>query len=315
MPTKKFKTYFSHDKNYNTLNNYNKEKYYKKIIKIPLNLNLTCPNRDGTIGNGGCLFCSSTGSGDFTFSNLKLKEQFEKQVKLLETKWPNSYYIAYFQANTNTYGSFSQLKKQYESILDVSKKLVGLSISTRPDSITSEMFSYLAELNKKIPITVELGLQSANEKTMDLLNRHQKNRDFINTTKKLNKLGIKVVAHIINGLPNETKQDMLNTILFLNNLPIFGIKIHVLNILKSSPLGKIYLQKPFRTISRNDFIKITVMQLRHIRPDIIILRITGDGKKEDLIEPLWILKKFTVLNDIDKYMRKYNYFQGDLYKK
>lgn len=311
---KNIKTFFSNEKNYNTLHNYNKITYNKKIIRIPLNAGFTCPNRDGKLGFGGCLYCSEKGSGDFTLhSKIDLKEQFKRQVETLSSKWPNAYYIAYFQANTNTYAPLEKLKEIYESVLDVSEKLMGISISTRPDCISPELINYLSELNKKIPISIELGLQSSNESTMDKLNRFQKNEDFINITKSLSDNNIEVIAHIINSLPGETEDDMINTIKFLNKLPIKGIKIHMLYIVSTSALGKIYLERPFKILSRDEFINITVNQLRHLRPDIIVHRITGDGVLEDLIEPKWTIKKFTVLNDIDKLMRKHKYFQGDLF--
>ena len=224
-------------------------------------------------------------------------------------KWPNSLYIGYFQANTNTYAPLPILKEKYESILNL-PNVVGLSIATRSDAISNEVLDYLEELNKKTFLTIELGLQSMHAKTLKLINRGHDLANFENMVKKLQERNIKVVVHIINGLPNETKEDMLKTVKYLNSLNIDGIKIHMLHILKNTKLAKMYEEKPFHLLTKEEYIDIVCEQLTYLNENIVIHRITGDPKKEDLIAPTWLLKKFCVLNDIDKEMKKRNYYQG-----
>ena len=224
-------------------------------------------------------------------------------------KWPNAKYIGYFQAHTNTYADVKTLKRLYETVLSFDN-VIGLNIATRPDSISDECLEYLTELNKKTYLTIELGLQTTNEKTAKLINRCHTLDCFETMVKKLRKQNIDVVVHIINGLPYETKEDMINTVKYLNDLDIQGIKIHMLSILKDTPLEKMYKKKPFKVLTKEEYIDIVVSQLEYLRPEIIIHRITGDPKLDDLIEPDWLTKKFCVLNDIDKEMVKRDTYQG-----
>lgn len=296
------------NKRYHTLNYYYKNRYGKKTCKISLNAGFSCPNKEKT--GHGCIFCSRLGSGDFAGNQEEdLKTQFNNIKKVMERKWPDCYYIGYFQANTNTYAPLPILKEKYETILK-EPNVVGLNIATRSDAITKDCYDYLEELNKKTDLTIELGLQSIHEKTLKLINRGHDLKNFEEAVKELQKRHIKVVVHIINGLPNETKKDMLETVKYLNKLHIDGIKIHMLHILKDTDLADYYQKNPFHILTKEEYIDIVINELEYLDPNIVIHRITGDPKKEDLIEPTWLLKKFCILNDIDKEMVKRNTYQG-----
>ncbi len=295
------------NKRYHTLNYHYKTLYGKKTFKVSLNGNFSCPNK---INGNGCIFCSRLGSGDFAGNKEKdLITQFNEVKTIMEKKWPDSYYIGYFQANTNTYAPLSELKEKYETILNL-PNVVGLNIATRSDAISSDCYDYLEELSKRTNLIVELGLQSIHEKTLKFINRGHDLKNFENAVKELQKRNIEVVVHIINGLPGETKDDMLETVKYLNNLNIDGIKIHMLHIIKDTDLADYYETNKFHILTKEEYIDIVINQLELLNPKIVIHRITGDPKKEDLIEPNWLLKKFCVLNDIDKEMVRRNTYQG-----
>lgn len=298
------------NKRYHTLNYYLKNKFNTKVFKVSLNGGFTCPNLDGTKGYGGCIYCSKSGSGDFGGNpNKDLTTQF-KEIKEVESKkWPNSKYIAYFQARTNTYAPLEVLKAKYEEVLKIDD-VIGLFIATRCDAITDETLDYLEELNKKTFLTIELGLQTTNEKTSKLINRCHTLKEFEDMVKRLRKRNINVVVHIINGLPYETETDMLNTVRYLNKLDIQGIKIHMLCIIKDTPLETLYQKEKFHILTKEEYIDIVIKQLELLREDIVIHRITSDPDKNSLIEPTWLLKKFCLLNDIDKEMVKRDTYQG-----
>ena len=303
-------SYTDSNKRYHTLDYYYKKKFNSKVCKISLNAGFSCPNIDGTVGYGGCIYCSKSGSGEFGGEKTdSLKEQFFKVKKIYDKKWPNSKYIAYLQARTNTYGPIDKLKEVYEEVLSF-PNVIGLNIATRPDSITKECLDYLEELNKRTYLTIELGLQTINEKTSKLINRCHSLEVFEDMVKELRKRNIDVIVHIINGLPNETKEDMLETVKYLNKLDIQGIKIHMLSILKDTSLEKLYKKERFHILTKEEYIDIVIDQLELIREKIVIHRITGDPPKDLLIEPTWLIKKFCVLNDIDKEMKKRNTYQG-----
>lgn len=309
---------FTNEKHYLTLNNYLKNLYREKVFKVSLNGNFSCPNRDGKISTNGCIFCSENGSGDFAGNkSLSIKEQFYSVVETLEKKWPNGAYIAYFQANTNTYGNVEQLKERYEQIIKNGKKLDNkikiLSIATRPDCLSEDILQLIKELNNQIPVWIELGFQTSNELSALFINRGYTNDVLVKAVNDLKAIGVTVIVHIINGLPTDTKTDMINTVKFLNKLPIDGIKIHMLHVIKNSPLGKLYQDNPFSLLSLEEYVNIVVEQLRLLPPNVVIHRITGDADKNELLAPEWTLKKFIVMNEIDKLMRKENYYQGDLY--
>ena len=295
------------NKRYHTLNYYFKNKYGKKTFKVSLNGNFSCPNK---INGKGCIFCSRLGSGDFAGDkNKDLITQFNEIKTIMENKWPDSYYIGYFQANTNTFAPIDELKEKYEAILNL-PNVIGLNIATRSDAISKECYDYLEELNKKTNLIVELGLQSIHEKTLNFINRGHDLTNFEKAVKELQKRNIETVVHIINGLPGETKEDMIETAKYLNKLNIDGIKIHMLHIIEDTDLNDYYKKNPFHVLTKEEYIDIVIEQLENLKPEIVIHRITGDPKKEDLVEPTWLLKKFCVLNDIDKEMAKRNTFQG-----
>lgn len=293
------------NKRYHTLNYYLRNKFNSKVFKVSLNGNFTCPNFKN--GNG-CIFCSH-GSGN-GLQNLSIKEQFEIVKIPLEKKWPNSKYIAYFQANSNTYAPVSILREKYEAALSI-PNVVGLSIATRSDCLNDEVLDYLEELNKRTFLTVEVGLQSMHSETLKFINRGHTLENFETAIKGLKKRNIFTVVHIINGIPGETKEMMIETVKYLNSLNIDGIKIHMLYVTRDTELGNMYLEKPFPIISKEEYIDIVCEQLEYLSDNIVIERITGDPIKEELIAPAWLLKKFCVLNDIDKEMKKRDIYQGD----
>ena len=302
--------YSDDNKRYHTLTYYYKKKFGCKVCKISLNGNFTCPNIDGTKGYGGCIYCSSYGSGDYAGDkNDDLIKQFSDIKKVMTNKWKDSKFIGYFQANTNTYAPVNILKQKYESILNLDN-VIGLSIATRPDSITDECLEYLTKLNKKTFLTVELGLQTIHEKTSDFINRCHDLNCFEKMVYKLKERNINTVIHIINGLPYETEEMMIETAKYINTLPVDGVKIHMLSILKNTKLEKVYNENPFEILSKEKYIDITVKQLEQLNENIVIHRITGDPKEDDLIEPNWLVRKFCVLNDIDKLMKEKNTYQG-----
>lgn len=302
--------YSDNNKRYHTLDYFYKHKFNSKVFKVSLNAGLSCPNIDGTVGKGGCIYCSNSGSGEFAGNkNDDIITQFNEIKKMMLKKWPNAKYIGYFQAHTNTYAPVETLKKLYEPILQ-QENVVGLNIATRPDAISDECLKYLEELNKKTYLTIELGLQTIHKKTTKIINRCHTLECFENMVKKLREKNINVVVHIINGLPYETKEDMIKTAKYLNTLDIQGIKIHMLSVIKNTKLEKLYQLKPFHILTEEEYIDIVINQLENLSPEIVINRITGDPKLDELIQPTWLVKKFCVLNNIDKEMVKRNTYQG-----
>lgn len=294
------------NKRYHTLNYFYKTKFNSKVFKVSLNGNFSCPNFKN--GNG-CIFCSH-GSGDFAGNKEDdLVTQFNEIKTMMEKKWPHAKYIGYFQANTNTYAPLDILKEKYETILKI-PNVIGLSIATRCDAISDECLDYLEDLSKRTFLTIELGLQSMHDKTLKLINRGHDLKSFDECVKKLKQRNINVVVHIINGLPFETKDMMLATVKYLNSLKIDGIKIHMLHVLKNTELEKLYNETHFHILTKEEYIDIVCDELELLNEKIVIHRITGDPTKEDLIEPTWLIKKFCVLNDIDKEMVRRNSYQG-----
>jgi len=307
--------YSNSNKRYYTLDYFYKQKFGSKVFKVSLNGGFNCPNKDGKVGYGGCIYCSKLGSGDYAGDmNKSLTEQFNKVKNTLLKKWPNSKYIGYFQDNTNTYDSVENLKKRYEEILKLDN-VIGLNIATRPDAISDECYDYLEEISKKTYLTIELGLQTIHSETSKLINRCHSLECFEICVKKLRQRDINVVVHIINGLPFETKDMMLDTIRYLNTLDIQGIKIHMLHIIKDTALAKMFEKEKFHILTREEYVDIVCDQLELLREDIVINRITGDPNPNDLIEPDWLIKKFGVLNEIDKEMARRSSQQGIKYLK
>ena len=302
--------YSDANKRYHTLDYFYKHKFKSKVFKISLNGGFTCPNIDGTVGVKGCIYCSKMGSGEYA-GNLRddLVTQFNNIKSMMNKKWPDGKYIGYFQARTNTYAPVDKLKDMYETILSLDN-VVGLNIATRPDSISDECLDYLEELNKKTYLTVELGLQTIHENTTKLINRCHTLECFNDMVSELRKRNINVVVHVINGLPYETKEMMIDTIKYINNLDIQGVKIHMLHVVKDTILANMYEKEKFHVLTKEEYIDIVCDQLELLRPEIVINRITGDPKADELIEPKWLVKKFCVLNDIDKELKRRNTYQG-----
>ena len=295
------------NKRYHTLNYHLTNKFNTRVFKVSLNGGFSCPNfKNGS----GCIFCSALGSGDFAGNkNDDLRTQFESVRKKLNNKWPDTKYIAYFQANTNTYAPVSVLKKKFGEVLTF-PNVIGLSIGTRPDAITDECLEYLKDLNKITYLTIELGLQSIHDETLKLINRGHDLECFDKCVRKLKENNINIVVHIINGLPFETKEMMLETVKHLNKLKIDGIKIHMLHVLKNTKLEKYYEETNFHLLTKEEYVDIVCNQIEELNDNIVIHRLTGDGAKDDLIAPLWTIKKVSVLNDIDKELKKRGTYQG-----
>lgn len=306
--------YSNDNKRYHTLTYYYKKKFNAKVCKVSLNANFTCPNIDGKVGFGGCIYCSKLGSGDYAGNpNESLIEQFEKGKEVMQRKWPNAKFIAYFQANTNTYAPIERLKECFEPFIE-KDDCIGLSIATRSDSITDECLDYLEDISKRTYLIIELGLQTIHEKTSKLINRCSTLDNFDKMVKKLKQRNINVVVHIINGLPYETEEMMIETVKHLNDLNIDGIKIHMLGILKDTPLEKYYQNNKFHILTKEEYVNIVVKQLEYLSEEIVIHRLTEDPNPNDIIEPTWLTKKFTILNEIDKIMSTKNLYQGDKIK-
>lgn len=301
-------------KHYHTLDYYLKSKYNKKVFKVPLNASFTCPNRDGSKGKGGCIFCSAVGSGDFAGNPKEsLMNQFNQVKSVINQKWPDAYNIVYFQAFSNTYGSVEKLKETFEPFIN-KENVIGMSIATRCDCITQEIVDYLKTLKTHFKeFWVELGLQSANKKTMELLNLGYTYKEFETAVKMLAKANIDVIVHIIDGLPYESKQDQINTIKKINNLPFKGLKIHVLNVLENTKLGHMYLNNEFEVMSEDEFVDVAIAQLEILKDDIIIHRIGADSKVDDLIAPVWVSKKMKIVDKIDVLMDENDIYQSDEY--
>lgn len=295
------------NKRYHALNYDLTKRFGCRVFKVSLNGGFSCPNfKNGS----GCIFCSAKGSGDFAGDkNDDLLTQFNKIKQKLNNKWPDTKYIAYFQANTNTYAPVKVLKEKFEKVLTF-PNVVGINIGTRPDAISDECLAYLSDLNKRTFLTIELGLQSMHNETLKLINRGHDLNCFDACVKRLREKDINVVVHIINGLPYETHEMMMDTIKHLNKLDIQGIKIHMLHVLKNTPLENYYKKTTFHLLTKEEYVNIVCDQIEELNEKIVIHRLTGDGAKEDLIAPVWTLKKVSVLNDVDKELKRRGTYQG-----
>ena len=305
--------YSDDNKRYYTFNYYLRHRFGKKVFKVSLDMGCGCPNRDGTKGVGGCIYCSEKRSGDFAGNPAKdIALQFEKIRNMELKKWDDAYYIAYFQAGTNTYGDFDKIKTAFERAVRF-ENVVGLSVATRADCIDQRFADLFYELSKGRYLTVELGLQTVHDRTARLINRCHSFEDFLKGYKLLQDRGINVCVHIINGLPGETKEMMLETVRQVGLLRPHSVKLHLLHILKNTPLAALYEKEPFHVFSLEEYASLICDQLEILPEDTVIQRITGDGAKSDLIAPLWSLKKFCVMNEIDKEMLRRNTVQGRLF--
>ena len=295
------------------LNDFLKEKFNEKIYKVSLDGGFTCPNRDGKVSRGGCIFCSENGSGDFTATKLKsIHAQIEEQIDLVSKKYKGDKYIAYFQNFTNTYAEVSYLRKIYQEALS-HEKIVGLAIATRPDCLGDDVLELLAELNKKTFLWVELGLQTVNDDVAKYFNRAYETEIYKEASEKLNRLNIKFVTHIIIGLPKEEEDDYLKTAIFAQNCGTWGIKLHLMYVVKNTPLEKLYLNGDLKVNTKEEYVEKVVNVLENISSEIVVHRLTGDGDRETLVAPLWSIKKIDVLNSIHKELKRRNTYQGKLY--
>lgn len=302
--------YSNDNKRYHTQNYFLSHKFGKKVIKLSLNAGFSCPNRDGSKGTGGCIYCSSSGSGDFSgCPSDDIVTQLEKQKKMMSSKWHDGFYIPYFQAGTNTYAPAEKLISLYETALKF-ENTVGIAIATRADCISDELIDYFTELSKRTYLTIELGLQSVYDSTAEKINRCHTYAEFLQTYQKLKAGNINVCIHLINGLPGETPEMMVKSAETVANLHPHSIKFHMLHIISDSQLGRLYSENPWELLSLEQYVQIICNQIEKIPQDIVIQRVTGDGNKDTLIAPLWTLKKFVVMNEIDKELARRNSYQG-----
>ena len=302
------------NKRYHTWNYHLRSTFGDKIFKVSINAGFTCPNIDGTVAYGGCTYCSKEGSGDFA-GNPKdnLIKQFDDITTMMHKKWPNAKYLGFFQAFTNTYAPVEVLKEKFETILELDK-VVGLSISTRPDCLPDDVVDYLDELNKRTNLWVELGLQTVHDKTAKLINRGHDYKTFLEGLEKLKSRNIKVVVHIINGLPGEDYDMMIKTCEEVSKMGVDGVKIHLLHVIKDTPMENMLNKNMLTLMDKDEYTKLVCDQLEILPPEMIIHRLTGDGKKEDLVGPMWSLKKWEVLNAIDDELKRRNSYQGIYFK-
>lgn len=301
-------------KRFYSVDQYLKEQFGEKVYRISLNGGMTCPNRDGTLGSRGCIFCSAGGSGDFAGNKEDpISVQIETQAQRLREKRNASSFIAYFQAYTNTYAPVSYLREIYTEAID-HPDIAALSIGTRPDCLGKEVLDLLEELNHKKPVWVELGLQTIHEKTAAYIRRGYPLSCFAAAVKELRKRKLDVIVHTILGLPGESREDILETISYLNHMDIQGIKLQLLHVLKGTDLAEDYLAGKFRVYTMEEYIDLVIDCLEHLSPEIVVHRLTGDGPKELLLAPLWSSAKKTVLNTLHHQCKVRGAWQGKQYE-
>jgi uncharacterized protein len=298
------------DKRYYSLNYFLREKFQTKVFKISLDAGFSCPNRDGTISRGGCLFCSERGSGDFAGDrNFSIHRQFKDIKDMMNKKWKNGRYIAYFQAYTNTYASERVLSEKYDEAIN-EEDVVALAIATRPDCLQTEILDLLEGYGNKLYTWVELGLQTSKDETAKIINRGYSLEVFERALKDLRQRGLDVVVHIIFGLPGESREDMLGTVRYISNLDIQGVKFHLLHLMKDTPLVSLYDRGELRLLDEDEYIDILCTAISMLPQNIVIHRLTGDAPRKLLIGPMWSLKKWEVLNKIDATLNERNVYQG-----
>ncbi len=306
--------YSNDNKQYHTYNYYTRNHYGSKVFKVCIDAGFSCPNRDGTITTGGCVFCSERGSGDMILQTQDLQKQIEHGFELMRNKWPDAKAIAYFQSYTNTHGSLQKLKELYEPFF-YDDRFIAIDIATRSDCLDDEKIAWFKEMSKIKEVNFEIGLQSIHDTTSKWMNRGHDLDSVTKIVNQLKKANLKVCLHIINGFPNETIDMMIETAQYCAQLKPDMLKIHMLHITKNTPLGDQYMQEPFTLLSKEVYVDLVVKQLEILPPEIIIARLTGDAMADDLLEPMWTLRKVSVLNDIDKLQKKRNSYQGKYYKK
>ena len=289
---------------YLSFNKYLKDKFGQKVYKISLDGGFTCPNRDGKTGTRGCIFCSKGGSGDFAESReMSITEQSENGKKKVQKKIKSGKYIAYFQAFTNTYAPVEMLRQKYEEAIN-HPDIVALSIATRPDCLGDDVLRLLDEMNKIKPVFVELGLQTIHQKSAKYIRRGYDLSVYDKAVRDLKKIGVNVVVHVILGLPNESENDMLETVKYVCESGANGIKLQLLHVIDGTDLAKDYKKGLFKTLEFDEYVNLIVKCVKIIPKDIVIHRLTGDGAKKDLIAPLWSADKKRVLNAINKALRE-----------
>ena len=303
------------DKRYRSFSYEMKEIFGSKIIKLSLDGGFTCPNRDGTLGNNGCIFCGEEGAGEFTASRtLDIKSQVDSQKEMMAKKWPTGKYVAYFQNFTNTYSTYEDLKQKYNAAIS-QEGVVGLAIATRPDCLSEEILDLLEEISKKTFLWIELGLQTIHEQTAQFIRRGYPLNCYDEAIKQLSKRNIKVVTHLIIGLPGESREEVLSSVKYVAHTNTWGIKLHSLYIQKGTDLHEYYKNTPFEIPSKDEYISLIADSIEVLPADMVIHRLTGDGKRSLLVEPLWSLDKRGVLAGIDRELKVRDSYQGIKYNK
>lgn len=301
------------DKRYRSLSYEFKKIFGQKVMKLSLDGGFTCPNRDGTIGREGCIFCSEVGSGEFASSRyLSIPEQIQRQKKLLSNKWASGKYIAYFQNFTNTYSSCKDLERKYREALSC-QDIIGLAIATRPDCLPQDVLNLLEELNRETFLWIELGLQTIHQGTAQLIRRGYDLACYEMAVAELKKRSIKVVTHLIFGLPGESHEDILDSVRFAANTDTWGVKFHLLYIQQDTDIYRLYTESPFHILTRDEYISLVTDSIELLPPDMVIHRLTGDGKRELLVAPRWSLDKLRVLSGIDMELKRRDSYQGIMF--
>lgn len=301
-------------KRYNTLNDYYREIFGEKIFKVPIDAGFDCPNRDGTVAHGGCTFCTVSGSGDAIVApDAPIRDQFYKEIDFMHRKWPEvKKYLVYFQNFTNTHDTVDVIRERYEQAIN-EPGVVGINIGTRPDCLPDETIAYITELSERMHVTVELGLQTTYDETSKIINRAHTYDLYVKTVKRLRELApkVEIVSHLINGLPGENHEMMVENVRrCVTDNEIDGIKLHLLHLMTSTKMQRDYHEGRLRLLSMDEYVNIICDQLEIIPKNIVIHRITGDAPRDMLIGPMWSLKKWEVLNAIDKEMERRGSYQG-----
>ncbi len=300
------------EKPYRDYNSYLKELFGCRVHKITVDAGMTCPNRDGTVGVGGCIYCNSRGSGTGKWKLGKsIRDQLEEPKGYLKKRFGAEKFIAYFQSFSNTYAPLERLKSLYEEALSV-EDVVGLSIGTRPDCVPEDVLDYIKELSKDYYVSIEYGLQSAHDRTLQAINRGHTVSTFLDALERTRRRNIAVTVHVIIGLPGESEEEIIETARFLSRLDIQSVKIHLLYVVKDTVLERLYRDGLYRCLEKNEYIKLASLFIANLSPTIVIQRLTGDPHKEELVAPHWALKKQEVLNGIIQYMKDHNLRQGSL---
>ncbi|MFD1777550.1 TIGR01212 family radical SAM protein [Fredinandcohnia salidurans] len=308
-------SYSTDNKRYHTWNYHLRNTFGNKVFKVALDGGFDCPNRDGTVAHGGCTFCSVSGSGDFAGNRADdILTQFHTIKDKMHEKWKDGKYMAYFQAFTNTHAPVEVLRERFEPVLS-QEGVVGISIATRPDCLPDDVVEYLGELNDRTYLWVELGLQTVHEKTAQLINRAHDFQCYVEGVNKLRKHNIQICSHIINGLPQETPEMIMDTAREVAKLDVQGIKIHLLHLLKGTPMVKQYEKGLLEFLSFEDYIQLVCDQLEILPPEMIVHRITGDGPIDLMVGPMWSVNKWEVLNTIDAELKRRDSYQGKFYEK